>query len=52
MTFFTSKLSEILDESPECRGSCRLVLIPKDDADKIADILVKIQSAVEIDLEA
>ena len=52
MTFFTSKLSEILDESLECRETYRLVLIPKEYDNQIADILVKIQSAVEIDLGA
>ena len=44
------KLRDILDRSPECRGKCELVPVSGTETNKIADVLVGIYNAANLEM--
>ena len=51
VVLFIRKLREILDNCEECRGKYELVLISGNDTNEIADVLVGMHNAANIELD-
>ena len=51
MVLFIRKLREILDNCAKCRGKYELVPISGNETNKIADVLVGIHNAANIELD-
>ena len=45
------KLTDILDNSPECRGKYQLVPLLGEEKNKIADVLVRMYNDPDIELD-